>query len=302
MAQRERFTQADIDHYEAHGYVFLENFLDEGELEAIHADAERVFPGWRYVVDPSIARPDGYEPPVDPPANPRFPFDGEALNAMTFHPELRRFAATVSGHDNFFCEQSDLTFKARGLLRDTDQHMHMDFGNHTLAYPSSDRRFWQTTFLVYYSEVTESHAPTAVVPWEHYRDEVHWPIVHSRRKRPDLYEKEVLGIVPAGSVLAYSTRTYHRGTAFTEDVGRLAHFISYAPRNCPWLGIVSWPIQAVKDSYHEWMAQSSLEERGMLGFPPPGHDYWTEEMIIRVKARFPGMDMTPYQEALAINS
>ena len=109
--------------------------------------------------------------------------------------------------------------------------MHMDFGNHTLVYPSSEPKLWQTTFLVYYTDVTELHAPTAVVSWQNYKDEVHWPNVHSRKKRPDLYEKELLGIVPAGTVLAYSTRTYHRGTGFLGDVGRVAHFISYAPKH-----------------------------------------------------------------------
>ena len=188
---------------------------------------------------------------------------------------------------------------AKGQTRDVDQQMHMDFGNHTLAYPSSDRRYWQTTYLVYYTEATEDHAPTAVVSWENYKDELHWPIIHSRRKRPDLHEKEELAIVPAGSVLAYSTRTYHRGTAMKGDAGRVAHFISYSPKDCPWVGIVSWPTQGVKDSYHRWIETSSIEEREMLGFPPAAHDYWTEEMIEGVQARFPGLDVSSYREALA---
>ena len=85
------------------------------------------------------------------------------------------------------------------------------------------------------------------------------------------------------------------------DGGRVAHFISYAPKNCPWLGIVSWPIQGVKKSYHRWVETSSIEEREMLGFPPFGHEYWTEEMVEGVQARFPNLDMTPYIEQLEKN-
>ena len=85
------------------------------------------------------------------------------------------------------------------------------------------------------------------------------------------------------------------------DGGRVAHFISYAPKNCPWLGIVSWPIQGVKKSYHRWVETSSIEEREMLGFPPVGHEYWTEEMVEGVQARFPNLDMTPYIEQLEKN-
>lgn len=292
-----RFTDTDIEHYHAHGYVLLEHFLTTQELAQIHADIDRVIPGWRHAVDPSLTRPVDWQAPQELAANPRFPFPGDGLNAVAFHPELRRFAATLCGHDDLFCEQSDLTFKCKGHTRDVDQQMHMDFGNHTLAYPSSDPRFWQTAFLVYYTEVTAQLAPTAVVPWEHYRDEVHWPVVHPREARPDLYAHEVLATVPAGSVLAYSMRTYHRGTAFRAEGGRVAHFVSYAPKNCPWLGIVGWPTQGIKKSYHRWIEQSSIDERELLGFPPPGHAYWTEEMLRGVQARFPGLDMQPYRAA-----
>lgn len=295
------FDQSHIDHYHEHGYTIIENFLSQDELDAIHNDIDRVIPGWRQAVNPKLERPEDWQEPNELEINPRFPFTGDALNAMTFHPELKRFAKEICGHDDFFCEQSDLTYKCKGHRRDVDQQMHMDFGNHTLAYPSSDPKYWQVTYLVYYTDVTLMHAPTAVVPWQHYKDETHWPIVHTREDRPDLYDQEVLATVPAGSVFAYSTRTYHRGTAMQGDGGRVAHFISYAPKNCPWLGIVSWPIQGVKKSYHRWVETSSIEEREMLGFPPVGHEYWTEEMVEGVQARFPNLDMTPYIEQLEKN-
>ena len=298
MSKTARFTQQDIEHYHAHGYVALPNFLSASELAAVHRDIDRVIPGWREAVDPSLPRPPDWREPPEMRENYRFPFPGDALNQIGFHPELRRFAEAVCGHSDFFCEQSDLTFKCKGHGRDVDQSMHMDFGNHTLAYPSSDPKYWQTTFLVYYTEVTERHAPTAVVPWEHYRQELHWPIVHSAAERPDLYQNEQRLLLPAGSVFAYSTRTYHRGTALQSDGGRVAHFVSYAPKNCPWLGIVSWPAQGVRKSYHRWIEQSSIAEREMLGFPPADHDYWTQETIRGVQARFPGLDMSPYEAAL----
>jgi len=298
MTVAPRFDSHDIDHYHAHGYVLIRDFFDTQYLERIYQDIERVIPGWQFAVDPLRSKPEGWQAPPELPTNRRFPFPGDALNSVGFHPELRRFAAAICGHDELFCEQNDLTYKCKGHNRDIDQSMHMDFGNHTLAYPSSDPKYWQTTFLIYYTSVTEAHAPTAVVPWEHYKDETHWPIVHSKAQRPDLYENEVLATVPAGSVLAYSTRTYHRGTSFAGEVGRVGHFVSYAPKNCPWLGIVGWPSHGVRQSYHRWIEQSSIDEREMLGFPPVEHEYWTREMIAGVQARFPQLDMSPYQVAV----
>ncbi|MEE2781980.1 MAG: phytanoyl-CoA dioxygenase family protein [Pseudomonadota bacterium] len=291
-----RFSEADIQHYRDHGYVLLNNFLTPSELDSAYEELERIIPGWvSYTIDANAPKPRDWNEPPASRRNMRFPFAGDRLNEITLHPELRRFAATIAGHDELFCEQSDLTYKCKGHVSDTEQLMHMDFGNHTLVYPSSEPRFWQTTYLLYYTEVTENHAPTAVCSWQNYKDEVHWPSVHSRDERPDLYTKEIKATVSAGSVLAYSMRTYHRGTAFKADGGRIGQFISYAPRHCPWLGIVGWPEQGVRKAYHRWIEQSTIEERELIGFPPPGHPYWTEEMLIGVQARFPELDLSPYQ-------
>jgi hypothetical protein len=42
------------------------------------------------------------------------------------------------------------------------------------------------------------------------------------------------------------------------------------------------------------MANASPRERDLFGFPPPGHEYWNEQTLRDVAARWPGIDMTPY--------
>jgi hypothetical protein len=39
----------------------------------------------------------------------------------------------------------------------------------------------------------------------------------------------------------------------------------------------------------------SVRQRDLFGFPPPGSDYWTQETLAGVAARYPAMDMTPYR-------
>lgn len=48
------------------------------------------------------------------------------------------------------------------------------------------------------------------------------------------------------------------------------------------------------------VAQATVEQRGVLGFPPPGHEYWTAQTVAAVEARYQafGIDMTPYRSAL----
>ena len=48
------------------------------------------------------------------------------------------------------------------------------------------------------------------------------------------------------------------------------------------------------------IAQASVDQRTVLGFPPPGHDYWSPETVAAVEARYQafGIDMTAYKKAL----
>jgi hypothetical protein len=49
-----------------------------------------------------------------------------------------------------------------------------------------------------------------------------------------------------------------------------------------------------------WIAQASVEQRALLGFPVPGHSYWSIETVAAVEARYAafGIDMSPYRDAL----
>jgi hypothetical protein len=48
------------------------------------------------------------------------------------------------------------------------------------------------------------------------------------------------------------------------------------------------------------ISEASVEQRSVLGFPAPGHTYWTLQTIAAVGARYEvfGMDMSAYREAL----
>ncbi len=288
-------TGQQIQHYRDHGYVIIENFLSADELARSHEEIESIIPGWLdYASGASRRKPANWEMQHHFRRDDRFPFTGTQLNANTLHPELQRFAGIMAGDTELVCEQSDLHFKCQGHVSDIDQRMHVDYMNHTLTYPPDVPAFWQTAYLLYYTDVDEGQAPTAVTSWQHYRDEILWPPVVKREDRPELYEQEVRTIVPAGTLLAYSMRTFHRGTAFLRDSARVAQFITYAPAGCPWLGIIGWPEQGVRPEFRTWMESASVTDRARFGFPPPGHVYWTRETLAGVAARYPGMDLSPY--------
>ena len=96
-----------------------------------------------------------------------------------------------------------------------------------------------------------------------------------------------------------SMRTFHRGTKFERDGGRLGMFVTYAPMACQWMGIVGWSQEAPRPEFRNWMERCSVAERTSFGFPPPGDPYWSEETLDGVGARYSNMDMAPYRDLLA---
>ena len=294
----QRITQAHLEHYREHGYAIVEEFLAPRELAEALDDWRELLPGWvEFCQDPSRPKPTMQSPPGARAHAFHFPYTGARLNAVTMHPDLIAFAKRMTDGAPVYCEQSHLSFKHKGHPADQDQAMHCDYGNHTLAYPPDDPAYWQTAYLLYYTEVTANHAPTAVCSRRHYPEKILWPAHYRPEERPALYDNEVRVIVPAGSLLIYSMRTFHRGTPFRAEGARLAQFVTFAPAAWKWLGIVGWSAQAIKPAFRAWIEGATPAERELLGFPPPGHEYWTEETLAGVAARYPGMDMAPYRNA-----
>ncbi len=73
--------------------------------------------------------------------------------------------------------------------------------------------------------------------------------------------------MPAGSVLADSMRTFHRGTAFLHEGARVAHFISYATAKPRCMEITGWPEQGIFSSFAAWLKNAAPEESELIGFP-----------------------------------
>lgn len=296
-----RITEEHEAHYREHGYAVVESFCTADELRGALADFDATVPGWvDYVRDPDGPKPETWDRSFPGQRGvPHFPYKGSGvLNDLTFHEELQRFATKMAGGETMYCEQSHLSYKGKGSRGDQEQAMHLDYSNHTLAYPPDLPRYWQTAYLYYFTDVVEGLAPTAVCSKQHYPERILWPSHYTREERPELYEREVKVTVPAGGLLIYGMRTFHRGTAFKHEGGRLGMFVTYAPLACRWMGIVGWSLEAPRAEFRDWIERATVRERNSLGFPEPGHDYWSEETLDGVSARYPGMDMTPYRKAM----
>ncbi|CAN0040367.1 unnamed protein product, partial [Phaeothamnion confervicola] len=129
------------------------------------------------------------------------------------------------------------------------------------------------------------------------------PDVHNFRAK--LYARERYAKYRRGTVLFYRHDTWHRGTPVKANALRCVQNLTFRRADADW--IPSWNMGTARAMYKENMvvekmvASASVTQRNVLGFPAPGHRYWTAATLAATAARYEplGMDMAPYEKAAA---
>jgi ectoine hydroxylase-related dioxygenase (phytanoyl-CoA dioxygenase family) len=286
--------QSDVDHWRQHGYVIIEEFLTPGEAAAARENLARYLPSWEEYTTraPMFADLHGTSARSTPGwVRYEFPYAGDALNKVAVHPFLVAFAERLVGHGNIALSHGAIVGKYAGKA-DYDQELHPDYSNNTLAFPSDGVEAVDIPMIVYHTEVTIDLGPTYVVSADLTRHLVtDGRRFHPRAEFPELYAAER----PAGSVLIYNMRTFHRGSAMRAREGlRYSQFTAFHTAGPPWLGSTSFQGAGGRPEMDRFLTGATPRERQLVGFPAPGDGYWTEETRAGVAARYPGMDMAPY--------
>jgi Phytanoyl-CoA dioxygenase (PhyH) len=295
-----RVPDASLEQLESQGFTVVPEFLSPDELSAARAALWDVYP-----------TPEQFHAnPNDFPQFERsqfagiryFPYADWSLNRLAFHPDLVDAAERFLGSTDLELYKVELWAKYSGAI-DYAQPHHRDFGNHSLVVPRVDGAFRQMTSFILLSDVSIDDGPTAIVP---FNDGAHVPFIppiqdaRSSNSIPfgELFDREIPVVGPAGTLLLYRTDVLHRATAFNgQGRSRFALLADYHQRGASWAGNVAWPNNANKKEWTAAMEQCSVRERDLFGFPKPGHLYWNEQTLCDVSARYPLMDMGPYQAA-----
>jgi len=229
---------------------------------------------------------------------PRFPFEDGALNDIVVHERIIDLAEQLLGISDLRLYQAMLSAKYADAAPSDEQLLHVDFGNHTLVVPRHEPGYQQLEMFVYLSDVTPETAATRMVSR---RLTPHIAVERtylSPAEYPDLYAAEVPASGPAGSILAYRPDVYHRGVRLTAP--RSARFmvhVSYKPAATDWLGSHALPNAGEDMSWYRFVRHANERQLTVLGFPRPGHPYWTSETLAGVAARYPMLDLTPWRAA-----
>jgi len=280
--------------WRSEGFVILPRFLSEIDLEEARRDLPQQFPA-----------PDQFHGGMDETRNERFrghefaglisfPFPLVSLSLLVVHPKIVSFAEAAFGTDDIRIYNAEAWAKYAGAA-DYEQEHHRDYLNHTPLVPSDDWRFRGLEMFLWLAEVPESSGPTHLVPRSLTADLPPLPHGYRREERADLYENEVSSAGPAGTLVAYGTDTFHRGTAITDPAGaRFSLHINYRHADNSWTNRVGWGDRSYDPNWKPFAERLCLRQLELFGFPPPGHPYWTPETLAGMAVRYPEMDLSPW--------
>lgn len=289
------------------GFVILPEYLSAEDLAPALAELESVFPtatGFHDGTDPRRSRfLDDEFNGID-----SFPFRSVELSLLAVNDRLVRLAARLLGDSDLRIYSAEAWAKFTGAA-DYDQPLHRDYLNHTLLVPSGADAFQQLEMFVYLVDVPEGLGPPHLVSRSHTRDLPARPNWYHRAvaepdrdgfvsptASPELYEAEVSGAGPAGTVVAFQPGTFHRGTALRTPGGaRYSMHLNYRPAGVEWAQRHGWADRSHEPGWYGFVSRATPEQLTLFGFPPPGHRYWTPDTIAGVAQRYPDLDLTPWQ-------
>ena len=231
---------------------------------------------------------------------PRFPFEDPSINELVVHDRILDLAQLLLGLElaELRLYQASLSAKyGDGALSD-EQLLHADYGNHTLVVPRDEPGYQQLEMFVYLSDVAPETGATRMVPRSLTSDIPVERTYLNLDDYADLYAAEVPAAGPAGSILLYRPDVYHRGVRMlTPGSARFMLHLSYKAAGTDWLGSLALPHAGEDMAWYRFVGGATVRQLTVLGFPVPGHPYWTPETLAGVAARYPMLDLTPWRDA-----
>ncbi|WP_419841741.1 hypothetical protein [Candidatus Poriferisodalis sp.] len=218
-----------------------------------------------------------------------FPYESPRLNRLQVHPGISEFARLAMGMDDIRIYQARIWGKYTGVTN-YEQPFHQD-RNHNVVPDRLAPGWWNLEGFLYLSDVEADVAPTELAGG---------PADASRPYDGPPGGDRMSAAGVRGSFLAYRPDVWHRGVDLTRPGGsRFLMSASFKPAGADWIGYDCVQPVTVGRSWINFAATCSPAELALFGAPLPGHPYWTSELVEALERRYPGIDVTPWRDALA---
>jgi len=281
------------------GWCVLERAVPEEDLAAAQSAVAKLFPSAQQMAahrdDDELERWGTWDAPW-----PEFPFRSRSLNRLVLSDLMIDLARDLLGTDDVRMYLAVASAKYAGQPSEFNQLLHTDFPNHTLTVPRPDPGYHQMETFIYLNDVSPQNGATRFVS----RTRTHQVPVGEHtlnlEEYRDLYEDPGDASAPAGSIVVYRPDVYHRSVDFVDPTqARFMLHVSYKPAAMEWGGYQAWPFKGFSMEWHNFVQQATARQLTALGFPAPGHPFWTEQTLAGVASRYPGLDLGPWKAALA---
>ena len=294
--------------WQADGFVILPGFLPVDELDSAVAELGLLFPSAEGFHDRTDARRERFIGDEFAGID-TFPFASTALNLLAVNHRILGLAEALLDDRDIHLYAAEAWAKYTGAC-DYDQDLHRDYLNHTVLVPSRTPGCRQVEMFVFLNDVPEEFGPPHLVSRRFTADlpaVPNWLLRPGRTSdgrfiddggSPGLYAAEVTGAGPAGTVIAFETGTFHRGTRLTASRGvRYSMHLGFRPAGLQWGQRVSWAARSFTSEWVDFVHRATARQLQAFGFPPPGHPYWTPETLSGMALRYPDLDLSPWRAA-----
>jgi hypothetical protein len=284
------------------GWCVLERAVPEEDLVAAQNAIRRLFPTAEQMA--GNAEGDGLERWRTWDASwPEFPFRSRSLNRLVLSDLMIDLARDLLGTDDVRMYLAIASAKYAGQPSEYNQLLHTDFPNHTLTVPRPEPGYHQMETFIYLNDVGPHNGATRFVSRARTR---HIPVEEHTLNLEDhrmLYDDPGDASAPAGSIVVYRPDVYHRSVDFSDPTqARLMLHVSYKPAAMEWGGYQAWPFKGFSMEWHNFVQQANPRQLSALGFPAPGHPFWTTQTLAGVASRYPELDLGPWKAACADTS
>jgi len=284
------------------GVVVIEDLFDVSEIKKVQIDFEKMYGDASQSEDRYEANHTGSESElyknqfefID-----TLPFQASVdMNLLSLHPKLIDLSRKLLNSADIQLYQSH-TWAKFGERADYNQYLHCDFNNHTLTVPPIGINAEAVNYLIYLSDVGEENGPFRYVNKKDSNKVLGDRCLNvDKKKYFKLEEKEKPVYGKAGTVIAYSLDTFHRGTNLTKKKGhRYSMSVSYKLARTNSIGFHVWQVSPKRD-WSQIINNGSPDQLGCLGIPLPGSSFWNEITIKQTEARWPGWNAKPYKERI----
>ena len=250
------------------------------------------------------------------------------LDQITIDENLIRCVQQLLNNNDILLTQCDSWSKGYSNeinpQKNTDQRMHMDYGNNTFLHPSDWNNPEAVSAIVYLSDTSITGGQTSVVekterntqsPYIMMPGQVQYSFYNDKTSaeqyfkknhkkvyefRKNLYHNEILIPAQQGDILFYRLDIWHRGTPVKKNMIRHVMNLGWKKKECYWIN--QWNKGWTQKMYYGWLEKMfvnmSPKQRSILGVAMPGDKYWTKKSLANLKARYKDIDLIPYLSKL----